>query len=348
MKIELWYDYIYTKTRVRVNDLWQEESDMYAFLYPVRNYPLQTWLYPAGSWTGLAQQLRDLARGEEMELVFYGRTLDAQDLLEAVKGVEHLTINHREWDVFTLYDNKMEELKKNFLDLKKLLKVEESLEQKVTDWRNQKPREETWLLSITSKEALQYAEKDNRPCCMVDGDFLESLEALHAAERLTRALHRPLDAICCCFSDKERREAFEAYAREFPRLQFLFAEAGGQDFKETLWKKYGQAAWTACQMQEGAQLCEEIVEYLDRQKVLYDKQKMGLIHKKTEKGLNHKEEEELTICQETISKIYSARRAWQKQKSSMEAQGADLELGELHGKDKNNGGTSAGINAVSG
>lgn len=343
MKIELWYDYIYTKTHVRVNDLWQEESDMYAFLYPVRNYPLQTWLNPAGSWTGLAQQLCDIARGEKIQLEFYGRALDAQDLSAAVKEVEHLTINHREWDVLALYDNKMEELKKSFLDLKKQLPVEESLEQKVIDWQKQKPREETWLLSIASKEALLYAEKDSRPCCMVDGGCFESLESLHAAERLTRALHRPPEAICCYFSDKGKKEAFEAYAREFPRLQFLFAEAGGKDFKEMLWEKYGQAAWTVCQMQEGARLCEEIVEYLDGQKTSYDKKKMELIQKKTQKGLSRKEEEELSSCQEIISYIYSGRRAFQKRKSSMETH---LELGELHGRDKSNGGTSAGITAA--
>ena len=36
MKIELWYDFVYKETRVSIDGNWQDESDMYAFLYPVR------------------------------------------------------------------------------------------------------------------------------------------------------------------------------------------------------------------------------------------------------------------------------------------------------------------------
>ena len=77
MKIELWYDAVAQETDIRVNDIAIEKNDVFGFLYPVRNYPLQSWIYPNGSWKGIEYQIEELARGEEVALTFHGRKWDS-------------------------------------------------------------------------------------------------------------------------------------------------------------------------------------------------------------------------------------------------------------------------------
>ena len=71
MKIELWYDAAAQETDILINDVPVEKNDVYGFLYPVRNYPIQSWLYPNGSWKGIEYQITDLARDEDVDLVFH-------------------------------------------------------------------------------------------------------------------------------------------------------------------------------------------------------------------------------------------------------------------------------------
>ena len=70
MKMELWYDPVNPETMLKVEERWLERDDIYGFLYPVQYLPLQNWLYPSGSWPGLAAHLGDLTRGEEISLIF--------------------------------------------------------------------------------------------------------------------------------------------------------------------------------------------------------------------------------------------------------------------------------------
>ena len=197
-----------------------------------------------------------------------------------------------------------------------------ALTKKITGWRFRKPREEDWLIPIASGEALQAAEKDPRPCCMVDGALLGSLEDLHQLERLTRSLQRPMDAVCCCFARQQAREAFAAYASQFPRLQFRFTGPDEGTWKQVLWNRYGEASWSVGRLQEGAGLCLEVQQFLEEQKAASDKTRMRLIHKKSSQGLDAGEEEQLRHCQELAAYLLDAGNTWQQQKDHIEMRAA--------------------------
>ena len=110
MKIELIYDPVEPATTVWVNDQVVDITDIYGFLYPVRNCLLQTWLYSSGSWQGLAQQLKELARGDDIALTFCGRREDCDDVKGAVAGVEGLSLSFRTWDSLPAYESAFQEL----------------------------------------------------------------------------------------------------------------------------------------------------------------------------------------------------------------------------------------------
>ena len=73
MKIDLWYDPVQPETTVFLNGEPIDRHDIYGFLYPVRRYLLQSWLKASGSWPGLLEQLRGMARQEPLSVCFHGR-----------------------------------------------------------------------------------------------------------------------------------------------------------------------------------------------------------------------------------------------------------------------------------
>lgn len=296
MKIEFWYDPVYTETSIRINGNWQDDSDIYAFLYPVRRYPLQTWLRGAGSWPGIVQQLKDISRGEKIDLEFHGRDIDFQDLYAAVKEMDVLKVTYAEWDILSLYNDKIHLLEENVLKLEEKIPMKISMTDQIMNLRNKQFTDEDWMVSVTSEEELQWAERDSRICCRVDSCILDSLEKLTDVERLAGSLRRPMDAICCCFSDSAVKEAFEAYALEFTGMQFVFALNSEQSWKEKLWAKYGEVSRIRGMLDDGIRLCEDILAYLDGQKSENDIKRMALVHRKMEGGFCDSEEQELAVC----------------------------------------------------
>ena len=316
MKIELWYDPVYWETGIRINGNWQDASDIYAFLYPVRRYPLQTWLGAAGSWPGIVQQLKDISRGEEIELEFHGRNIDFQDLYAAVKEMKILKAVYVEWNTLSLYNDKVHVIEENVQKLKEWASIHMSITDKIMNLKSEQFTEEDWMVSATSVVELQKAEKDSRLCCRVDSCILDSLEKLNEVERLVHSLRRPMDAVCCCFSDRKEKETFEAYALEFPRMQFVFALNSEQGWKEKLWSKYGKASRMMWKIDESIRLCESVLAYLDGQKSENDTKRMELVHRKMEGGFSNREKEELVGCNAMSSYIYEYQKEWQKLKAS--------------------------------
>lgn len=321
MKIEFWYDPVYTETHLRINENWQNGLDMYGFLYPVRRYPLQTWLRAAGSWPGIAQQLRDISRGEKIELEFHGRDIDYQDLFSEIGGMEGIELICEEWDVFSVYNDKVCALEKSLQEIGTYFPFERTVAARIVKLSKKQPDEGEWMVSVVSLSDLQYAEKDSRLCCRVDGGMLDCLERLADIGRLTRSLRRPSDAVCCCFSDTEGKESFESYASQFPGMRYRFVLDTEQRWKETLWQKYGKAGWMRGRLQEGADLCEDVLKLLDRQQLENNKNKMELVHKRME-GENL--EKELDSCMELSSKLHAYQKTWQ---------GLKLSMAEHHPKD---------------
>lgn len=317
MKIELWYDPIYTETQIRINGVWQDSSDMYGFLYPVRGYPLQTWLRSAGSWTGIERQLMDLSRGEKTELEFHGRDMDYQDFSAAVTGMEGIRLIFAEWNAFSLYLDKIGALEESIGAFTEHMPMDGKIAEQITKFREMSPVEEDWLLRVASREELQRAERDDRICCAVDGGMLDSLEALAEVGRLSRSLRRPMDAICCVFSSHAKKEAFASYALEFPGMQFMFAAEDGEGWKEKLWAKYGQAGWIKKRLQKGAQLCGKMQIYLEALRTSNDKKRMELVHRRMESGFGEKEEKELQDSTEMAAGIRACQKTWRKLESCM-------------------------------
>ena len=104
MKIELWYDSVVQETDIVVNGISIGKNDPYGFLYPVRNYPIQSWLYPNGSWKGIEHQIVDLARDENVELSFHGRKYDYDDLEKcgdekAVREAGRMRLEGKEYEM---------------------------------------------------------------------------------------------------------------------------------------------------------------------------------------------------------------------------------------------------------
>lgn len=314
MKIELWYDFVYRETRVCINGNWQDDSDIYAFLYPVRKYPLQTWLTPAGSWTGIVRQLKDMARGENIALEFHGRKIDFDDLFSTVKEMDDVEITYAEWDILSQYNDKISALTENITKLQEQIPVNPSLAGSVLGLTDKEPEDEDWMVEIRLETELWSAQKDVRLCCVIDGNILDSFERFHEAAQLTRSMRRPADSICCCFSDAANKEIFENYAAEFPGMQFVFALNSEQGWKEKLWIKYGQADWKVRQMNEGIRLCEAVLEYLEEQKAENNDKRMALVHRNMEVGGSNEMESGLKFCKEMASCIYGWQKTWQKLK----------------------------------
>ena len=325
MIILLWYDFVYKETRVSIDGNWQDESDMYAFLYPVRKYPLQTWLAPVGSWTGIVRQLEDIARGEKIKLEFHGRKIDFDDLFSTIKEMNNAEIIYIEWDILSQYNDKISALSKNMNKLRSQMPVDESLAGELINLPDRQAGEEEWLAAVRSAAELWSAQKDARLCCAIDGNSFDSFEEFEKVGQLTRSMRRPADAVCCYFSDVADREIFKKYASEFPGMRFMFALDSERNWKEKLWIKYGQAGWKVRQMTEGIRLCGEVLEYLEEQKKENNNIRMELVHRNMGAGDSRAVEDSLETCKEMASCIYSWQKIWQKLRASLsEHLSADL------------------------
>lgn len=316
MKVELWYDPVRIETQVCVNGQWQEESDIYTFLYPVRQYTLQTWLNAAGTWPGLIQQMNDIARGEEIKLEFHGRDVDYIDLCSVVEKMDMLKLTFCLWDTLEVYFNKIEFVKKSIYEMKKELGSNTEIDISVALLKKE-PEEKEWLVVIHSDQDLHKAEKDDRICCVVLSDVLDTYERLDQMERLTRSMRRPMDAICCCFQDAVLMDSFVRYATQFPRLKFRFHTEGCSSWREELWAKYGKANRTKKQLEVCNIISDQALIYLGKQKMINDNRRMELSNKKMRGEQSQAEEDEFDDCQKKSSQIRRWQVSWEKIKDQL-------------------------------
>lgn len=242
MKIELWYDAVAQETDILINDVPVEKNDVYGFLYPVRNYPIQSWLYPNGSWKGIEYQIVDLARDENVNLVFHGRKYDYDDVCKCLSGNKMIQVSFVEWDVCARYDELFSDLlstlKNNDSTIRKLF----SLLETVSDYNVEfdvSVEDTDWVYHIRDNNDLDKADESrNISCCIVHDSFFSSYDKLHDLMVLTRSLRVPADAIFCCFDKEETKTDYEYYARSFKRMNFHFCLEGGDYIKEAK-AKYG-------------------------------------------------------------------------------------------------------------
>ena len=226
MKIELWYDAVAQETDILINDFPVEKNDIYGFLYPVRNYPIQSWLDPNGSWKGIEYQIVDLARDENVNLVFHGRKCDYEDVCKCLSGNQKMQVDFAEWDVCTryneLFSNLLSTLIKNDSTIRRLRSPLETVSDSPVDFYVS-IEDTDWAYHIRDHDDLARAdEATNMSCCIVHDRFFSSYEKLHDLMGLTRSLRVPADAIFCCFDQEEAKADYEYYAQSFRRMSFHF------------------------------------------------------------------------------------------------------------------------------
>ena len=246
MKIELHYDPVRPETRVRIDGQPVERTDIYGFLYPVRNYLLQTWLRTSGSWRGLAWQLQELSRGEAVELDFFGRAEDFEDVLAALPQTRAIRMRFHQEDPLSGYASlfaQVEEQLDKLLDVhagngekKTLSDIYPDVVDTIRSLRAEP--EEPWLCDIRSDEDYRAADRQTMCCCVVRGEYLDSYEKLDGLRMLTRSMRRSQDMICCCLEDPDRWVDFAHYAAQY-ELGFRFAEY--REGLAALQRKYGSA-----------------------------------------------------------------------------------------------------------
>lgn len=272
MKLELNYDPVKPETTVCIDGKMTDPSDIYGFLYPVRNCLLQAWLLPSGSWSGLAWQLKELSRGEEIELLFVGRPEDYEDLRTALADTEHLTLAFQPDDplkkyalLFSQMDRQLDQLLDESAEPSRRTPLEEifpDLAEAIKTAQKMSPTD--WLRIIATEEDFIRADQDALCCCLVRESYLSSYEQLEKLNTLTRSMRRSHDMICCCLEDPEKRADFAYYASQYVYANIRFdSETSVLPIME---QKYGKVYAARCTLRK----YEHIANLLNHRYESYD------------------------------------------------------------------------------
>lgn len=216
MKIEIKYNPATVFTSAAINGVLNNENDIYNFIFPVKNYPLECWINKNGSWAGIARNISDISRGDDLNIVFTGRKVDFEDfksaidnyewvqrvdvcfiehgsdyckllelLLEAAEQIQKINFNGcMTWDIL----RKCDALKKVFMKRKPFVKEIYTANE---------------LTAIIPEQGYTYVVYDTA---------LESFSDLEKLFRLPTSMLVPADSIICIFKEKEKMENFKSYA----------------------------------------------------------------------------------------------------------------------------------------
>lgn len=285
MKIELNYDPVKPETMVRIDQKMIDKSDIYGFLYPVRHCLLQTWLYPSGSWSGLERQLRELSRGEEIELVFFGRSEDFEDIQAALKNMDKLTLQLQHAEPTEKYHSLFEQLDSQLallLDAHTESSEKKTLAEifpetaKAAHSVQEKPLR-SWMCIIETDDDFLQADQQELCCCIVHEMYLDSFEKIDKLNTLTRSMRRSQDMISCCFDNPEKKVDFAHYAAQYENLKIRFSEE--KDCVPLLRRKYGSTydlRWKFLQYQQIVGImnqCFEQREFIESRRTSLSKEK---------------------------------------------------------------------------
>lgn len=249
LKVELFYDPVVPETTVRIDEQMSDNSDIYGFLYPVRNCLLQTWLTPQGSWKGLGAALEELARGESTELIFYGRKADFSDVNRALNGVSKLKMSYVDWQPEEEHINvnkQIDELIGKFIkdddkdDGIHRKSGEELFPEFFKELKNKMTYKSTnWYVEIKNETDYNEADKNPGTCCLIDNQFIDSFEKLKQLEFLLNSMRRGADMIACCIPDKVKRLEIKKYAGQYDNFDFRFVDKNDRATQDELLTKYG-------------------------------------------------------------------------------------------------------------
>lgn len=261
MKIELWYDAVVQETDILINNIPVEKNDIYGFLYSVRNYPIQSWLYPTGSWKGIEYQLTDLARDEHIDLVFNGRKCDFEDLQNCLCKNQNINLSFIEWDICQRYDELFSKLLSTLKSNDDIINA--SLSAILPDFEHNvnfgsSDSELDWAYNIYNDDDLLNFNNDHGyRCCYVHDSYFTAYEKLHDLLTLTRSLEIPADAIFCFFKDNQTKNDYQYYANAYKKMSFSFCEEV-ENMTDKAFTKYGRTSVVRQKIKKCYELCEEL------------------------------------------------------------------------------------------
>lgn len=247
MKLDLWYNPVIPAMDVQIDGDWQDERDIYGFLYPVRSYPLQTWLHPNGSWNGLERQVLDFARGEPVTLVFHGRRIDYDDVAALLASADGVRLQWADWDPLRESARRFREVRDMMAAMKLAQAGWVEAEAQLKKRLNQGARDEPWQIEINTSDDLRRAQRSRggAPVCVVSAGLLGTYAELHRLSALTNSLRYPADAIVCLQPTESQRDALAKYIGQFRQDGYRFAteaEWGGERsaLRAALYEKYAK------------------------------------------------------------------------------------------------------------
>lgn len=243
MKVEIRYNPAKVSTRVVINGVENKEDDVYDLIFPVKNYPMQSWLYKNGSWTGIAKNFSDIARGDDLLMVFTGRTIDYEDFRTAIYSYnwfQKVDIIHEEQEVD--YSNILKQLK---VAVEHMMKIDFD---SCTSWdlikkckaiKEELQPEKKFINEIHSFHEMMAASPETGNIYVIYDSAITAFNDFDKLIGLSSSMLLPPDSIVCIFKDAERMEDFKSYANVMNSgIRFSL----NKDMIKALYKKYSEPA----------------------------------------------------------------------------------------------------------
>lgn len=300
MKIQLCYDPVKPETYVSIDNQKTDKTDIHGFLYPVRRYILQTWLYPSGSWSGISEQLNNLARGEKIELEFCGRKCDYDDLAAVLHDEKNINFsfgNNSFEDRFfeTKYRKLMDEIDKEFAEISKDIVAEgkKTMSQLFPDEKSEmdailKRNCEQWLCRISDDKSLEAAKASWSNCCEINENYFDSYDKFSMLDDLLCSMRRAEDMILCPVSDAEHLEDLKKYAHIYNFDRVCFYNKNNSEVMDRAREKYGKNHLLRTKFQnyrDAVKIPEALLRQIDnlkKEKAAYTENNAPSIRKKNE------------------------------------------------------------------
>jgi hypothetical protein len=243
MKIEIKYNPSAVYTSAVINGVLNKENDMYNFIFPVKKYPLQCWINKNGSWAGIASNIRDISRGDDLNIIFTGRKIDYEDFKGAIDNygwiqkvdvsfIERVSDYERLLKLLHEASVKLEKI--NFSDCSTwdIIKRCEALKKSFME-------KKTFVKEIYNKNELAAIIPELGYTYVVHDTALEAFSDFEKLLRLPASMLVPADSIICIFKAKDKMENFKSYASALnSQIRFSLKEEETQK----IYKKYSEPA----------------------------------------------------------------------------------------------------------
>lgn len=241
MKIEIKYNPAAVYTNAAINGVLNNENDIYNFLFPVKNYPFQCWLNKNGSWAGIARNIKDISRGDDLDIIFTGRKIDFEDLKAAIDNYEwaqkvQVSFVEQKSD----YGKLLELLQEAFEQVKKINFNEHitwDILKKCDALKKSFMEKKTFVKEIYNVKELAGIIPEQGYTYVVHDTSLESFDDFEKLLRLPSSMLVPADSIICIFKEKEKMENFKSYASALDS-QIIFSLS--RDSIEKIYNKYSE------------------------------------------------------------------------------------------------------------